>query len=195
MEAAAQNENQNPAIEDVHGDYPDALCGFAEASRKAYRLAFRILRNHEDTEDVVQTAMLKAYSKLSQFRGDAQFDTWLVRIALNEALMNLRKRRTERVFVVHESSLPVRVQMEDATQNPEEHLLTTELLTDALTDLGSSLGTAFLLHNVEGLTIREIARALRISVSAAKSRVFRARARARRRAAMLLRSPRSTVQL
>src|SRR5437879_11875868 len=65
--------------------------------QRAFRLAFRITRNQEDAEDAQQEALLKAHRNLDQFQGRARFTTWISRIAINEALMCLRKRRT----VVH----------------------------------------------------------------------------------------------
>jgi RNA polymerase sigma-70 factor (ECF subfamily) len=62
---------------------------------KVYHGAFRITRNREDAEDACQQALLKAYSHMDQFQGDARFSTWLTRIAINEALMVVRKRKLE----------------------------------------------------------------------------------------------------
>ena len=64
--------------------------------RKIYRLAKNITQNDEDAEDVLQDAFLKAYTHLDGFQGDSKFYTWIVRIAVNEALMKLRKRKTDR---------------------------------------------------------------------------------------------------
>src|SRR5690349_283093 len=64
--------------------------------RNVFRIAQHITQNREDAEDVVQDAFLKAYQNLEQFQGQSKFYTWLVRIAVNEALMKLRKRRPER---------------------------------------------------------------------------------------------------
>ena len=65
--------------------------------RNVFRIANHITHNREDAEDVVQDAFLKAYENLEQFQGQSKFYTWLVRIAVNEALMKLRKRRPERI--------------------------------------------------------------------------------------------------
>ena len=65
--------------------------------RNVFRIAQHITQNREDAEDVVQDAFLKAYSNLDQFQGQSKFYTWLVRIAVNEALMKLRRRRPERM--------------------------------------------------------------------------------------------------
>jgi len=69
---------------------------------KIFHLAQNITQNREDAEDVVQDAFLKAYEKLDQFQGNSKFYTWLVRIAVNESLMRLRKRRTGRMVSIDE---------------------------------------------------------------------------------------------
>ena len=70
--------------------------------RNVFRIAQHITQNREDAEDVVQDAFLKAYSNLGQFQGQSKFYTWLVRIAVNEALMKLRRRRPERMVSLDE---------------------------------------------------------------------------------------------
>src|ERR1044072_6431219 len=70
--------------------------------RNVLRIAQHITQNREDAEDVVQEAFLKAYSNLSKFQEQSKFYTWLVRIAVNEALMKLRKRRPERFVSLDE---------------------------------------------------------------------------------------------
>src|SRR5215469_14819486 len=62
--------------------------------RKLYRVAQGMIHNHEDAEEVVQTAFLKAYLNLHRFQGNAKFSTWLIRIAMNESFMKLRKQRS-----------------------------------------------------------------------------------------------------
>ncbi|HEX6908369.1 MAG TPA: sigma-70 family RNA polymerase sigma factor, partial [Terriglobales bacterium] len=76
--------------------------------RNVFRIALHITQNREDAEDVVQDAFLKAYENLEQFQGQSKFYTWLVRIAVNEALMKLRRRRPERMV-----SLDQEVQTEE----------------------------------------------------------------------------------
>jgi RNA polymerase sigma-70 factor (ECF subfamily) len=70
--------------------------------RQVFRIAQHITQNREDAQDVVQDAFLKAYEKLDQFQGNSKFYTWLVRIAVNEALMRLRKRRTGKMVSIDE---------------------------------------------------------------------------------------------
>jgi RNA polymerase sigma-70 factor, ECF subfamily len=153
-----------------------------------YNLVRKIARNHEDTEDAVQWALLKAYCNLSQFQGNSRIYTWLVRIAVNEALMRLRKKRTNREIPLEDlaQSDPGLLSPETNhwTENPERHyaeLEAHEIISRALDGLSPGLCSAFLLRNVDDLSMRETAEALGLSVSAVKSRLVRARSRLRRR--------------
>src|SRR5215475_2785010 len=74
----------------------------SQYERKIYRLAKHITQNDEDAEDVLQDAFLKAYEHLDSFKGDSKFYTWIVRIAVNEALMRLRKRKSDRTVPLDE---------------------------------------------------------------------------------------------
>jgi RNA polymerase sigma-70 factor, ECF subfamily len=156
--------------------------------RNIYRLTLRITGNHEDAEDAMQEALLKAYCKLGQFHGTSRFYTWLVRIAMNESLMRLRKRRSNRQVsldeVVHLDGDFVPREIEDWSEDPEKRYAQLELrqiLDRALERLGPRLCTAFLLRNADDHSLKETARILGLSVSAAKSRLVRARSRLRRR--------------
>src|SRR5437899_12966673 len=91
--------------------------------RNVFRIAQNITQNREDAEDVVQDAFLKAYQNLKQFQGNSKFYTWLVRIAVNEALMKLRKRKSSKTVSMDEDletedgSVPREVA--DWSPNPE----------------------------------------------------------------------------
>ena len=99
--------------------------------RNVFRIAQHITQNREDAEDVVQDAFLKAYTNLKQFQGQSKFYTWLVRIAVNEALMKLRRRRPERMVSLdedvktEEDSVPREVA--DWSPNPEQQYNQAEL--------------------------------------------------------------------
>jgi RNA polymerase sigma-70 factor (ECF subfamily) len=90
-----------PTAARVRKEREDVMCAqnVQNCQQRAFRLAFRITRNQEDAEDAQQEALLKAHRNLNQFEGRARFTTWISRIAINEALMCLRKRRN----VVHVS--------------------------------------------------------------------------------------------
>ena len=135
--------------------------------RNVFRIANHITHSREDAEDVVQEAFLKAYSNLEKFQEQSKFYTWLVRIAVNEALMKLRKRRPERFVSLdedvktEEDSLPREVA--DWSPNPEQ-LYNQEELRDILSrtiqGLPPTFRTVFVLRDVEGLSTEETAEAL-----------------------------------
>lgn len=156
--------------------------------RNVFRIAQHITQNREDAEDVVQDAFLKAYSNLAQFQGQSKFYTWLVRIAVNEALMKLRKRRPERMVSLdedvktEEDSVPREVA--DWSPNPEQQYNQAELkeiLSKTIQGLPPSFRTVFVLRDVEGLSTEETADALELSIPAVKSRLLRARLQLRER--------------
>ena len=156
--------------------------------RNVFRIANHITHNREDAEDVVQDAFLKAYENLEQLQGQSKFYTWLVRIAVNEALMKLRKRRPERTVSLdedvktEEDSLPREVA--DWSPNPEQQYSQAELkdiLTRTIQGLPQGFRTVFVLRDVEGLSTEETAEALDLSIPAVKSRLLRARLQLRDR--------------
>jgi RNA polymerase sigma-70 factor, ECF subfamily len=151
--------------------------------QRAFRLAFRITRNQEDAEDAQQEALLKAHRNLDQFQGRARFTTWISRIAINEALMCLRKRRS----VIHvpledalpeDEATPVNFELHSNIQDPETAYSQKELrtmLTHAIAELRPLHREVFLLRAVECLSVVETAKALQVSVSTVKTRMRRAR--------------------
>jgi RNA polymerase sigma-70 factor (ECF subfamily) len=153
--------------------------------RRIYRLALHITQNREDAEDATQDAFLKSFQHLDNFQGDSRFYTWLVRIAVNESLMRLRRRRPnvtslDDVPPGDEDQRPRELQ--DWGPSPEQRYARTELnsiLTDAIGELEPLYRTVFLLRDVEELSTEETADALGISVPAVKSRLLRARLRLR----------------
>lgn len=151
--------------------------------QRAFRLAFRITRNQEDAEDAQQEALLKAHRNLDQFQGRARFTTWISRIAINEALMCLRKRRNV-IHVSLEDTLPedeaasVNFELHSNIQDPETAYSQKELrtmLTHAIAELRPLHREVFLLRAVESLSVVETAKALQVSVSTVKTRMRRAR--------------------
>jgi RNA polymerase sigma-70 factor (ECF subfamily) len=150
--------------------------------RKIYRLAKHITQNDEDAEDVLQETFLKAYEHLHGFQGNSKFYTWIVRIAVNEALMKLRKRKGDRTVPLDE---PVDTGEEMVTReiavwedNPEQRYSREEMqeiLDQAVDSLKPDFRTVFILRDIEELSTEETAESLGISVPAVKSRLLRAR--------------------
>jgi RNA polymerase sigma-70 factor (ECF subfamily) len=154
-----------------------------------YQLAFKITQNHEDAEDSLQEALLKAYCNLNTFQGDSRFYRWLVQITVNEALMKLRKRRSNRQLPLEDVVAPgvenpAPRAFEDKRPNPETQYAEVEPRTarsNALKSVSPRLSNAFVLRNVEDFTVKQTADRLGLSVAAVKSRPVRARGRLRQR--------------
>jgi len=155
--------------------------------RKIFRLTQNITQNREDAEDAMQEAFLKAYEHLSGFEGNSRFYTWLVRIAVNQALMKLRKRRPNIVSLDEpvdscEDTIPREV--EDWGPSPEERFGQTELsgiLSNVIGELEPPFRIVFQLRDIEELSTEETAAALGLSVPAVKSRLLRARLKLRQK--------------
>jgi RNA polymerase sigma-70 factor (ECF subfamily) len=156
--------------------------------RQIFRIAQHITQNREDAEDVMQDAFLKAYEKLDQFQGNSKFYTWLVRIAVNESLMRLRKRRTGKMVSIdeeietEEGSVPR--DLADWAPDPEQNYNQAELseiLRKTIQGLPQGFRIVFVLRDVEGLSTEETAETLGLSIPAVKSRLLRARLQLRER--------------
>jgi len=153
---------------------------------KVYRLARHITKNDQDAEDVLQDAFLKAYSRLGQFQGESKFYTWLVRIAVNESLMRIR-RRDRRPTVSLDQEIEgddgaFTREMPSEAPTPEETFSREELrqiLEEAIDSLAENYRTVFVLRDIDGLSTEESAKALNLTSSAVKSRLLRARTQLR----------------
>jgi RNA polymerase sigma-70 factor (ECF subfamily) len=151
-------------------------------SRKIYRLAKHITQNDSEAEDVLQETFLKAYEHLRDFQGQSKFYTWIVRIAVNESLMKLRKRKSDRTVPLDEpldtgeDTVIREVAVWD--ENPEQQYSRDEIaqiLDEAVQGLKPTFRTVFVLRDIEELSTEETAQALGISIPAVKSRLLRAR--------------------
>jgi RNA polymerase sigma-70 factor, ECF subfamily len=149
--------------------------------RKLFRIAQHVTHNREDSEDAVQEAFLKAFQHLGEFREDAKFSTWLIRITLNQSLMKLRtQRRIKEVplddFQADGEVFPMEVA--DWAPNPEQRYGVSELrdiLIKALTELRPALRAVFVLRDIEELPTAQTAEVLNLSQAAVKARLWRAR--------------------
>lgn len=151
-------------------------------SRRILRVARNITNNDEDAEDVLQESFLKAFTHLDGFQGNSKFYTWLVRIAMNEALMKLRKRRTGKVVSLDEElstgedTVVREVAVWDGT--PEDRYSQEEMreiLDRTIASLPEGFRTVFVLRDVEELSTEETADLMGLSIPAVKSRLLRAR--------------------
>ena len=151
-------------------------------ARNIFRLAQNITQNAEDAEDVLQETFMKAYEHLGSFEGQSKFYTWIVRIAVNEALMKLRKRKWDKTVWLDE---PVQTDDDKVAReiaiwedDPEQRYSQTELreiLDKAINGLSPAYRSVFILRDMEEFSIEETAKALDLSIPAVKSRLLRAR--------------------
>jgi len=146
---------------------------------RIFALALRYTRVPEDAEDVVQEAFKKAFLSLCRFQGKSAFSTWLTRIAINEALMLLRRGRALREVAIDESSneedTTPSLEITDPSPNPEARYLQREgaqILARAMGQLTPGVRTAIQLRELSELTSQETARRMGLTVSAIKARIF-----------------------
>ena len=149
---------------------------------KVFRLAHHVTQNREDAEDVLQETFLKAYEHLDQFRGDSKFYTWIVRIAVNQALMKLRRRKSDNAVSLDETidtgEDNIVREIAGWDENAEQQYSREELggiLDSAVQSLEPLYRSVFVLRDIEDLSTEETAEALDLSVPAVKSRLLRAR--------------------
>jgi RNA polymerase sigma-70 factor (ECF subfamily) len=158
-----------------------------ETSGHIYRVALQILGDAQDAEDVLQDTYIKALRALPEFEGRSSLSTWLYRIAVNEALMLVRKRKPQALPV--EDSAPFDAEAEseaieivDFCCLPEGEFLSSEarrFLDQAIQKLPANLRIVFVMRDLEGLSIQETAEALNLSENNVKTRLLRARLRLR----------------
>ena len=169
----------------AHGD----RVAFQELMRQhntaLFRAARAIVRDDADAEDVLQEAYLSAYRHLPEFRGDARLSTWLTRIVINQALGRLRARRRDNVVALLDDRPPggpepmEQAMDDDPHASPETGAMRTELrrlLEKKIDALPLAFRTAFILREVEEMTIEEAAECLGVPAATVRTRVFRARA-------------------
>jgi RNA polymerase sigma-70 factor (ECF subfamily) len=155
---------------------------FEAHKRRVYFICLRMIHDAAEAEDLTQEVFIKVFRKISTFRGDAAFSTWLQRLVLNEVFGHLRKKRAQPVFLDKTSSSKEGL----AEVEPGGNDLQLEGCVDRITlrraiaKLPPGYRAAFLLHDVEGYRHSEIARLMNWSVGNSKSLVFKARRRLRR---------------
>ena len=151
-------------------------------NRRLYRLARGILRNDSEAEDVVQETYVRAFTHLAEFRGDSSLSTWLSRIAMNEALGRLRRRRPG----VELSSLPsgmleaqiIQFPLLSATDDPEKTMAQREIqhvVEGAIDELPEPFRMVFITRVLEGMNVVETADILGLKPETVKTRLHRAR--------------------
>jgi len=154
---------------------------FERYEQRMLRITLRILRNWEDAEDAVQQAFERAFVHLKAFQGQSRFSTWLTRIAINEALLMLRRRRRGHASLENNAAEKGKshvLQIEDQAATPEERCDELEvhaILGEAIGELSPILRSTVQLHELGELTSKKTAEVLGTSNGTVKARVFRAR--------------------
>jgi RNA polymerase sigma-70 factor, ECF subfamily len=167
------------------GDHPAFAELWMRHSNTAFKMAYRIMGNRDDAEDVTQDAWMKAYVHLNSFRGRSKFSTWLTRITINSALMTLRRKRAhpETSMEVIDDESWRHCDIADQTKDVEEFYAKrerVECLRREIDHLQPALRNVIVIHQLDDRSVKEIAELAGISVAATKSRLLRARTILRR---------------
>jgi RNA polymerase sigma-70 factor (ECF subfamily) len=152
---------------------------FKRYQRRTFAVVMRYIRVVEDAEDIVQQSFYKAFVHLCQFQGESSFSTWLTRIAINEALMFLRRIGAAREVSVddtREAGSAASLGIPDSSADPETRCLQREevrILSKAVRNLRPGMRTTIVLRELRELSTSETARRMGLSVSTVKARIFR----------------------
>jgi len=152
---------------------------------RLFRVARAILKDEAAAEDALQDAYVHAYRQLSSFRGDSDMGTWLTRIVINQSLMQLRKRKRERVVVAFARPAPSQPEggesdvVDTRGELPSDAALRGEIrrmIERRVDELPVAFRTVFVMREIEEMTAQETAAALGIPEATVRTRLFRARA-------------------
>src|SRR6266436_8638343 len=146
--------------------------------RRVYSLCLRILGNSTEAEDLTQDVFVLVFRKLSSFRGESAFTTWLHRLTVNQVLMHVRKKHVKKEQLTEDGEMPVGIVV-DRNRFNRSPVLDRLALDEAIVQLPRGYRMVFLLHDVEGLEHSEIASLLGCSIGTSKSQLHRARMRMR----------------
>ena len=141
-----------------------------------YRTIRSYLTHEPEVEDIMQNTYLKAFSKLHQFRGEAAFSTWLIRIGINEALLRIRSGKRQKIINLTDDTVPEKVL--SLHENPETNVIYMEtqyLIEKSIDQLPEKYRIVYVLKEIEGMDTDEIAGCLNLSASNVKVRLHRAR--------------------
>lgn len=195
--------NETMLVKAAQGGQSAAFATLCERyARQLFRATQNITRCHEDAEDAVQDALLSAFVHLRKFDGRSTFGTWLTRIAINSALMILRKKRNAPVVDVSGAedhfTGELHYEMPDQGPNPEMHCATREearIVRSAVQELRPALRRVVEKQQLQETSMQETAAAIGISVPAAKARLFHAKAKLRKSSMLRMMRSRTATQM
>ena len=196
-QAEARVDRDAALLEALRAESPEAPEMLVETyGDRVYRLTYRITGSNEDAEEATQDALWTAARKISTFKGDSQFGSWLYRIAANAAYQKLRSRKAKAREIALDDVLPSLDSeglhfepMDDWAPKVDDNAANGELrqvLEQAISELPPDYRTALVMHDVEGMPNPDIAETLGISLPAVKSRVHRSRLFVRKKLASFL---------
>ncbi|MFN8006723.1 MAG: sigma-70 family RNA polymerase sigma factor [Terriglobia bacterium] len=183
MNESKDSEKEYPLVAKARAGDLESFAGLVDLyAKRIYHIVLKLVESPAEAEDVLQETFLNAFEKLHTFRGESNFFTWIVQIAVNAALQRLRKRRKhptvslDELYEDDDHFMPKHIVVWD--ENPEKlysRKETRRILGDAISSLAVPYRTVFLLKDVEKMPMADVAKVLKISVPAAKSRLIRAR--------------------
>ncbi|NIR47117.1 sigma-70 family RNA polymerase sigma factor [candidate division KSB1 bacterium] len=166
------------AIEGDEGAYKQLLENYRGA---IYNLLYKMVRNKEETEDLVQEAFMKAFKALPSFNEEYAFSTWLYKIAINNCIDHMRKKRLKTYSInkpVQSKDGELGREFPDTSMSPDKDILSTErskIIEAAIYELPENYKIAIILRHSEEKSYEEIAHILNIPLGTVKARIFRAR--------------------
>lgn len=147
--------------------------------RRVFSLCLLMLQNPAEAEDLTQEVFIQLYRKISTFRGDSAFTTWLHRLTVNQVLMHFRKRSLKFEKTTDEGETPVQITL--GTENPKNMSIIDKIaLENAIAQLSPGYKNVFVLHDIEGYEHEEVAKILGCAVGTSKSQLSKARLKLRK---------------
>ncbi|HHX18524.1 MAG TPA: sigma-70 family RNA polymerase sigma factor [Clostridium sp.] len=150
--------------------------------KKVFNIAYKMMGNYDDANELAQEAFIKAYKSINKFKGDSLFSTWIYRITTNVCLDELRKRKNKKVISLNEhikyNDEEIKPQVKDERPGPEkifEKKETKNLINQCIESLPADYKTVIILRDIEGFTYEEIAKIINCPEGTVKSRISRAR--------------------
>lgn len=175
---SANSELITKAIEGDEAAYKNLLENYRGA---IYNLLYKMVRNKEETEDLVQEAFMKAFKALPSFNEEYAFSTWLYKIAVNNCIDHMRKKKLQTYSInkpVQSKDGELDREFPDTSMSPDKSILSEErasIIETAIDELPENYKTAIILRHSEEKSYEEISKILNIPLGTVKARIFRAR--------------------
>ena len=175
--------NENQLIKKAKGGNVEAFEELVKQSqKKVFNIAYKMMDNYDDANELAQEAFIKAYQSIDKFKGDSLFSTWIYRITTNVCLDELRRRKNKKVISLNENikynDEEIQQQIKDESPGPEqifEEKESKKLINQCIESLPVDYKTVIILRDIQGFSYEEIAKILNCPEGTVKSRINRAR--------------------